>query len=53
MNDVAALKSTSALEVNTELWLSANPPLIPLWPPTRCSVIFSRLILEFFSKFCF
>ena len=40
MSDVEALKITSALEVNTKLWLSANTPLVPLWPTARGSVIF-------------
>lgn len=35
MNDVEALKITSALEVNTKLWLSANILSIPLWPPAK------------------
>lgn len=40
MNDVEALKITSALEVNTKLWLSANILSIPLWPPEGCCAIF-------------
>lgn len=46
MNDVEALKITSALEVNTKLWPTANTLLVPFWLPTRYSVIFSGIIVE-------